>query len=148
MARTMLSGCSDWRSKILISWGRPSSVILKSSLESWPTMAPFLSVTLTQRLTSLVSMRKVGPSWACVIAARNSRTKATQDPAHAEPEWYSREDFPSGAKALLTLVSLMYGLKPVPFFLESLMYRLRPVPFFARCEPSAIGLGAMGGLRG
>src|SRR5436305_7222226 len=64
MASVRLRGSSDWRSNTAIFCGRPSSSTWKSSRVRPPTMAPVLSVTLTQRLTSLASMRNVGPSWA------------------------------------------------------------------------------------
>src|ERR1035437_5973324 len=80
MARVRLRGSSDWRSKMDISCGRPSSVTLKSSLVKPPTMAPVWSVTLTKRLTSFTSMRKVGPS--CAERTVEARKSSAQ---HAAP---------------------------------------------------------------
>src|SRR5580704_250516 len=70
MARVRLSGISDWRSNTWMVCGRPSSVILKSSLVRPPTMAPVLSVTLTNRLTSLTSRRRGLSSCAARRRAR------------------------------------------------------------------------------
>src|SRR5579863_3923794 len=88
MARIRLRGSSDWRSKTAIFCERPSSAIWKSSLVSPPTKAPVLSVTLTKRLTSFTSMRKV------VVLSWAGRTRGTnrKNRAHTQPT------IPSGAK--------------------------------------------------
>src|ERR1035438_1361444 len=76
MASVRLSGSSDWRSKIAISWGRLSSAMAKSWRVNPPTIAPFGSVTLTKTLTSFTSMRSVMPSCATRKNAPNTAKAA------------------------------------------------------------------------
>src|SRR5258708_4357163 len=77
MAVTMESGSSDCRSKTDIFCSAPSSMILKSSLFSEPTGAPFASVTVTNMLTSLTSTLTVPSafSWARQALASSKITR-------------------------------------------------------------------------
>src|SRR5580704_10774553 len=76
MARVRLRGSSDWRSKMAIFCGRPSSETWKSSFVRPPTIAPVLSVTLTNRFTSFTSMRKVVSSCAARTSGASNAKQA------------------------------------------------------------------------
>src|SRR5450432_1266836 len=82
MAVTMERGSSDCRSKTEIFCSVPSSIILKSSLFSEPTGAPFASVTVTNMFTSLTSTLTVpsGSSWArqALESSKTSRRRRTR----------------------------------------------------------------------